>query len=93
VFHHKYAQWCGHEDLLVASIVCLAYANPETGTEADCTSSLTDAQLLGQHVYLIDISDPDAPEYMDLTNELEAALGVDSGTMSSFTATCGDVVE
>lgn len=84
VFHHKYAEFCG-EDLVVATIGC-----------ADCNSGDVPCALLPQEtpvllsdrVYLIDIQDPAAPKYFDVTAAVEASRGEAPNSLTSFTATC-----
>ena len=83
VFHHKYAEFCG-EDLVVATIGC-----------ADCEDNAPCALfaeeppvLLSDRVYLIDIKDPAAPKYFDLTAAVEVSRGAATNSLTSFTATC-----
>ena len=71
-FYHKYAEFCGSNDLVVASTVCAVGAG----------------DIRQSHAYLIDISEPSAPKYHDITAALEGALGHPAGTMRSFMATC-----
>lgn len=81
VFHHKYARWCG-ADAVLATIAC----GCETAT---CQAEAGGPTLLiGDRVFLIDLADPAAPRYHDLTGALEAELGGAAGSLTSFTADC-----
>ncbi len=81
VFHHKYARWCG-DDAVLATIAC--------GCEtAACQAEAGGPTLLiADRVFLIDLIDPAAPRYHDLTAALEAELGAAAGSLTSFTADC-----
>lgn len=86
VFYHKYAEWCGTQDYLLTSVAC-NYC--ESG---NCENLGGKAKrLIGNRVYLIDIRNPDAPVYHNLTGALETQLGSAEGSLFSFTGTCGPV--
>lgn len=82
-YYHKYAEFCGGPTGVVASVVCLC-KTPQCMQRAGST----EGEVLGSRVYLIDASRTSSPVYVDLTAELEEALGKRSGEMRSFTATC-----
>lgn len=81
VFYHKYAEFCGDSDHVVASVVC------DCDTPA-CQKGGSPTQVLQSHVYMIDRSKPTKPAYVDLTAQLEERLGKPYNSMRSFTATC-----
>ena len=76
IFHHKYAEWCGDEQHVVATVGCGMQTNAGT------------VQLLYDRVYLIGLQNPAAPGYTDLSAYLEQALELPAWSMTSFTATC-----
>ena len=76
IFHHKYAEWCGDEQHVVATIGC--------GMRMDDGST----RLLYDRAYLIGLNNPAAPSYTDLTLQLERQTGQADLSMTSFTATC-----
>lgn len=82
VFYHKYAEFCGDDEHVVASMVC------DCDTEACRKASGTQSQVLQAHVYMLDVSNTNMPVYTDLTQQLEERLGRPVGSMRSFTATC-----
>ena len=86
VYYHKYAEWCGSEDFVVATVGCgceTTQCTNETGGEP---------KMIGERIYLIGVSDPSAPVYYDLNAQLESKLGAASGSLTSFTATCGALI-
>jgi hypothetical protein len=76
IFHHKYAEWCGDEQHVVATIGC--------GMKGDDGT----VQLLHDRVFLIAMHDPAAPSYTDLTAQLERKTGQPQSSLTAFTATC-----
>jgi hypothetical protein len=81
-FLHKYAEWCGGHDFIVATVFC----NLSTGDG--------ETETLTSRVFLIDISNPDSAGYLDLTSELRDRLvesghgEYDTANVTSVSATC-----
>ncbi|MEC9071283.1 MAG: hypothetical protein VX938_02850 [Myxococcota bacterium] len=86
VYHHKYAEFCGDSDLVVATIGCADCDAPDA--HSPCALLDGTPTLLGDRVYLIDLKDPEAPRYFDLTGAVETSRGVPGNSLTSFTATC-----
>jgi hypothetical protein len=76
IFYHKYAEWCGHADLVVATVGCGMETMPGA------------VDLLYGRVFAIDLRDPARPVYIDLTAGVERATGRAFNDLTSFTATC-----
>lgn len=76
VFHHKYAEWCGDDRHVIATIGCAM----------DLGGGLT--SLLYDRVFLIDITNPLAPLYTDLITPIEMHRGLSPYAMTGFTGTC-----
>lgn len=81
IFYHKYAEWC-LEDVVVATLGCACTS------EACQADSGAGSKLAATRVALVDLREPLAPVYHDLTSQLEAAGGRPPGALTSFTATC-----
>lgn len=76
VFHHKYAEWCGDNTHVIATIGCAM----------DIGGGIT--SLLYDRVFLVDITNPLAPVYTDLIAPIEASRGLSPYAMTGFTGTC-----
>ena len=87
IFHHKYAEFCGRPDVVVATLGC-ADCEGKTPCPLRTDDTTVDVTLIADRVYLIDISDPSAPKYHDLTQAVEADRGRTANDLTSFTATC-----
>lgn len=81
VFYHKYAEFCGAEDRVVASLVC------DCDTPA-CTAGGAASKVVQAHVYVIEAADRQHPVYVDVTEQLEERLGKAPGSLHAFTSTC-----
>ena len=81
IFYHKYAEWC-LEEVVVATLGCACTS------EACQAESGAGSRLAGSRIVLLDLREPLAPVYHDLTSQLEAAGGQTPGALTSFTATC-----
>ncbi|MFN2114087.1 MAG: hypothetical protein ACK2T6_00095 [Anaerolineae bacterium] len=79
---HKYAEWCGTDDYVVATVFC--------STEA---ASWAGEATLYSRIMLIDISDRLYPEYYDVTSELERLTHAREGSYHGFSATCANYEE
>lgn len=71
---HKQVRYCHDDKHIVATVGCT-----EAGPEQAARYS---------RVYLIDIQDPAAPRYTDLTAVIEASEGAAPGALRSFSAAC-----
>ncbi|MDP6945533.1 MAG: hypothetical protein QF464_15395, partial [Myxococcota bacterium] len=88
VFHHKYAEFCGHPHLVVATIGCADCDGADKCNEGGTPDEANAPTLLSDRVYLIDFSDPAAPQYVDLTAAVEVSRDLEPNSLTSFTATC-----
>jgi hypothetical protein len=81
LYFTKYAEFCGSDDLIVASVACAC-------TTQACTANPAAPKVIGSRVVLIDRRDPALPVYADLTAHAAAVAGLDSADFGGFTATC-----
>jgi hypothetical protein len=76
LFHHKYAEWCGDSETIIATVGCA-----EIGPDGRAT-------LLHDRLFAITFGDPSSPTYTDLTAAVERTTGRADGTLTAFTGTC-----
>ncbi len=76
IFHHKYAEWCGDSETIIATVGCAEVAPDGRAT------------LLHDRLFAITFGDPSRPTYTDLTAAVERTTGRAEGALTSFTGTC-----
>jgi hypothetical protein len=77
-YRTKRAEFCGDSEHLVANVYC-----------EDTQIDERDPAYVFGRIAMIDIGNPIAPVYHDLTSALEDHLGAGRGSMSGYTVTCG----
>jgi hypothetical protein len=77
VYRTKQGSFCGDDDLIATDVYC-----------EDTTVDPQNPDQVFARAFLIDIRDPEAPIYMDLTSALEDARGLARGTLGAYTLSC-----
>lgn len=78
VYRTKQGSFCGSDTLIATDVYC-----------EDTSINPADPKQVFARAYLIDITHPEAPRYLDLTSAVEDARGLGRGELGAYTLTCG----